>query len=66
MDIFKGAGRNTLNGKKKGGLKIHTKMPMSGFVPDLVHISEAACSDKTFLGQLNVIKGAIYIFNNVL
>ena len=63
MDIFKGAGRNTLNGKKKGGLKIHTKMPMSGFVPDLVHISEAACSDKTFLGQLNVIKGAIYIFD---
>ena len=63
VDIFKGAGRNTLNGKKKGGLKIHTKMPMSGFVPDLVHISEAACSDKTFLGQLNVIKGAIYIFD---
>lgn len=62
-DVFKGAGRNTLNGKKKGGLKLHTKMPMTGFVPDLVHLSEAACNDKTFLGQLEVEKGAIYIFD---
>lgn len=63
VDIFKGSGRNSLNGKKKGGLKIHTKMPMTGFTPDLVHITEAACNDKTFLGQLEVQPGAIYIFD---
>ncbi|MEQ9297780.1 MAG: IS4 family transposase [Cyclobacteriaceae bacterium] len=63
VDIFKGAGRNTLTGKKKGGLKLHTKMPMTGFVPDLVHLTEAACNDKTFLGQLKVDKGGIYIFD---
>ncbi|MEM9337164.1 MAG: IS4 family transposase [Bacteroidota bacterium] len=63
VDIFKGAGRNTLTGKKKGGLKIHTKMPLMGFVPDLVTISEAANNDKSFLGQLQVEKGAIYIFD---
>lgn len=62
-DLFKGAGRNTLTGKKKGGLKLHTKMPMMGFVPDLVTLSEAACNDKSFLGQLEVSKGAIYIFD---
>ncbi|MEO1254685.1 MAG: IS4 family transposase [Bacteroidota bacterium] len=63
VDLFKGAGRNTLTGKKKGGLKIHTKMPLMGFVPDMVTLSEAACNDKTFLGQLEVQKGAIYIFD---
>ena len=63
VDIFKGAGRNTLNGKKKGGLKVHTKMPLFGFVPDLVHLSEAACNDKSFLGQLAVEKGSIYVFD---
>lgn len=63
VDVFKGAGRNTLNGKKKGGLKIHTKMPMMGFVPDLVCISEAASNDRTFLGQLEIEKGGIYIFD---
>jgi hypothetical protein len=30
---------------------------------DLVHISEAACNDKVFLGQLKVEKGSIYIFD---
>jgi len=34
-----------------------------GFVPDLVTLSEAACNDKSFLGQLEVNKGAIYIFD---
>lgn len=63
VDIFKGAGRNSLTGKKKGGLKIHTKMPLGGFVPDLVHITEAACSDKCFLGQLEVEKGGVYVFD---
>ena len=63
VDIFKGAGRNTLNGKKKGGLKLHTKLPLMGFVPDLVTLSEASCNDKSFLGRLEVAKGAIYIFD---
>jgi len=63
VDIFKGAGHNTLTGKKKGGLKIHAKMPLMGFVPDLVTLSEAATNDKSFLGQLQVVKGAIYIFD---
>ncbi len=63
VDVFKGTGRNTITGKKKGGLKIHSKMPMSGFVPDLVYISEAASNDKTFLGQLDPEKGTIYVFD---
>jgi hypothetical protein len=63
VDVFKGAGRNPMNGKKKGGLKIHTKMPLSGFVPDFINLSEAACNDKTFLGQLNPCPGVIYVFD---
>jgi hypothetical protein len=63
VEIFKGAGRNSLTGKKKGGLKIHAKMPLGGFVPDLVHITEAACNDKSFLGQLEVEKGDIYVYD---
>ncbi|MEM0939403.1 MAG: hypothetical protein AAF600_10080 [Bacteroidota bacterium] len=51
VDMFKGWGRNILHGKKKGGLKLHTKLLMMGLVPDLVHLTEAACNDKTFLGQ---------------
>ena len=63
VDIFKGAGRNSMTGKKKGGLKIHAKMPLSGIVPNLVHLTEAACNDKVFLGQLEAEKGTIYVFD---
>lgn len=63
VDIFKGAGRNTIDGKKKGGLKIHSLVPMGGFVPSLVHLTEAACNDKVFLGQHDMEPGGIYVFD---
>ena len=63
VDVFKGAGRNSLNGKKKGGLKIHAKMPLSGFTPDFIDLTEAASNDKNFLGQLNPAPGTIYVFD---
>lgn len=63
VGILKEAGRNSLTGKKKGGLKIHAKLPLGGFVPNMVHITQAACSDKAFLGQLEIEKGAIYVFD---
>lgn len=63
VDIFKGAGRNPMTGKKKGGLKIHAKMPLGGFIPDLAYLTESACNDKSFLGQLESEKGTIYVFD---
>jgi len=63
VDIFKGAGRNPMTGPKKGGLKINAELPLGGFVPSLIHITEAACNDKSFLGQLKAEKGAIYVFD---
>lgn len=63
VDVFKGAGRNPIDGKKKGGLKVHAKLPLGGFVPDLITLSEAACNDKTYLGQLETESGTIYIYD---
>lgn len=63
MDVFKGVGRNPLNGKRKGGLKVQAQMPLSGFVPDLITITEGSCNDKNFLGQLNPSPGTIYVFD---
>lgn len=63
VDVFKGAGRNPMSGNKKGGLKVQTKMPLSGFVPDFIHLTEAASNDKNLLGQLNPLTGTIYVFD---
>jgi len=62
-DIFKGAGRTPLEGRKKGGLKLHAKLPLNGLVPDLVLLDQAANNDKDFLGQLNPMPGKIYLFD---
>ena len=62
-EVFKGAGRNCLTGAKKGGLKLHTKLPLGGVTPNLVHITQAASSDKDFLGQLNFQTNTIYVFD---
>lgn len=63
VDVFKGAGRNPVNGKKKGGLKIQATMPLSGCVPDVIHLQPAAVNDKNFLGQLDHPAGTIYVFD---
>jgi len=62
-ELFRGSGRNTLSGVKKGGLKIHAKLPLGGVCPNLVHITEASASDKVFLGQLPVAAHTIYVFD---
>lgn len=63
VDIFKAAGRPPASGKQKGGLKVHSEMPLIGRVPDLAMITEASCNDKTFLGQLNPVPNTIYVFD---
>jgi hypothetical protein len=62
-DVFKGTGRNPMNGKKKGGLKVHALLPLDNMVPELVWLTPASSNDKDFLGQLKVEKGAIYVFD---
>lgn len=62
-EVFRGAGRNCLTGVKKGGLKIHTKLPLGGVTPNMVHITDAACNDKSFLGQLTIEANTIYVFD---
>jgi len=62
-DVFKGAGRKPIEGKKKGGLKIHTKLPLTSVVPDLIIMSSASKNDKTYLGQLETQPGQIYVFD---
>jgi len=63
VDIFKGVGRQPINGKKKGGLKVHTKLPLAGNTPDFIYLSDASKNDKDFLGQLKVEAGQIYVFD---
>jgi hypothetical protein len=62
-DILKGVGRNPVNGKKKGGIKMHTMINALEDVPCLVRFSSAATHDHTFLKDLNLEKGSFVVFD---
>lgn len=63
VDIFTGAGRNKIDGKKKGGIKAHVLLSLHSLIPEIVWMSAASKNDKDFLGQLKPLKGEIYVFD---
>ena len=63
VDIFTGAGRNKITGKKKGGIKAHVMLALHSLVPEMIWLSSASKNDKDFLGQLNPKSGEVYIFD---
>lgn len=63
VDVFTGAGRNKISGKKKGGIKAHVMLALHSLIPEMVWMSSASKNDKDFLGQLNPQKGEVYIFD---
>lgn len=62
-DILKGVGRNPLNGKKKGGIKMHTMINAMEDVPCLIKFSSASTHDHTFLKNLELKKGSYVVFD---
>ena len=57
-NILKGAGRNPKNGKKKGGIKVHTVLKADEGVPYKIHFSSAATHDHVLLEKLELSNGA--------
>lgn len=62
-DIIKGVGRNPINGKRKGGIKMHTMINALEDVPGLVRFTSAATHDHTFLKDLQLEKGSFVVFD---
>jgi len=61
--IMKCVGRKPLDGKSKGGIKVHTMLNAYEQVPQLIHFTEAATHDHTFLSKLNLQPHQIAIFD---
>ena len=62
-DVLKGAGRNPLEGRKKGGIKMHTMINACEDVPCLIRSTSAATHDHTFLKDLGLKKGSFVVFD---
>jgi hypothetical protein len=62
-DIFKGVGPKALNGKKKGGLKVHMAVQSVYDVPCLVRITSGATDDRVFAKSIQLPKGSYAVFD---
>ena len=62
-DILSCVGRAPINGKRKGGIKIHTQINLQENVPKLIWFSAARTHDKQFLKHLKLEKGKIAVFD---
>jgi hypothetical protein len=62
-EILKNAGRNPINGKRKGGIKVHTLIKANEDVPCLVRMNAAASHDVKFIQKMQLPKGSIITFD---
>ena len=63
QDILKCVGRTPSNGKRKGGIKVHTVINVDELVPKMVWFSSAAKHDHLLLQKLDPDSNTIYVFD---
>ena len=62
-DIMKGAGCKGINGKKKGGAKVHLVVRVVDDIPVFVLITHASKGDRSIFKNMNLPEGAIVVFD---
>lgn len=62
-DILSCVGRKPANGRRKGGIKVHTQINLLEKVPKLIWFSAARTHDKQFLKHTKLEKGKIAVFD---
>ena len=62
-DILRGVGRNPINDKKKGGIKMHTMINALEDVLCLARFTSATTHDHMFLKGLNLEKGSFVVLD---
>lgn len=63
QEVMRNAGRSPANGKRKGGVKVHTLIQSDEDVPCLIRFSAAAAHDSPFLKELRLPEGSILVFD---
>jgi len=61
--IFKGSGLSKENGRRKGGLKVHMAVQQTQCVPSIIHLSQAASNDVSFVKYLEFSSGSTVIMD---
>jgi hypothetical protein len=62
-DVMKCVGRKPKNGKRKGGIKVHTVINVDETVPKFVWFTPATTHDHVLLNKLKMDSNTIYVFD---
>jgi Domain of unknown function (DUF4372)/Transposase DDE domain len=63
QEVLKAAGTTPLNGKRKGGIKVHTLIRSDQDIPCLVRFSAGAANDMRFLKEIHLPGGSVVVFD---
>jgi hypothetical protein len=63
QEVLRGAGIRSLNGKRKGGIKVHTLLKSDQDVPAMIRFSPSSRADSTFLKEAKLPGGSIIVFD---
>lgn len=63
QEILRGTGLAPVNGKRKGGIKVHTLIKSDQDVPCMVCFSASATADSSFLKKVDLAKGSVVVFD---
>jgi len=63
QEVMRNAGRRGSNGKRKGGIKVHTLVRSDEDVPCLIRFTAGAAHDSPFLKDLKLPEGSILVFD---
>lgn len=63
QEILKGSGMSKQDGRRKGGIKVHTLLHTVSDVPVMVRFSAGAANDASFLKYVQLPKGSVVVFD---
>jgi hypothetical protein len=63
QEVLRGAGIRSVNGKRKGGIKVHTLLKSDQDVPAMIRFSPSARADSGFLKEVKLPAGSIIVFD---
>ena len=62
-ETLQGTGLPDMNGRRKGGIKVHTLIRSDQDVPSMIRFSAAKSNDSQFLQQVHLAKGSVIVFD---
>jgi FOG: Transposase and inactivated derivatives len=63
QEVLKGSGLTSMDGRRKGGIKVHTLIRSDQDIPCMIRFSAGAANDAQFLKEVALPQGSVIVFD---